>query len=129
MTVQAVGKIRKGRSSRRLKSQTRSFTMLPALRYNLPLTEPLNQDQINRIDNASMDILENTGIHFRDKIALEDWRSIGAKIVGETAFLDRFLVKDLIRSIPETFTYHARNTKNKNCKTNKDFFHLNFESY
>ena len=86
--------------------------MLPALRHNLPLTEPLNQDQINRIHNASMDILENTGIHFRDKIALEDWKSIGAKIVGETVFLDRFLVKDLIKSIPETFTYHARNPKN-----------------
>ncbi len=111
MTVQAVG-IRKGRSSRRLKSQTRNITMLPALRHNLPLTEPLNQDQINRIDNASMDILENTGIHFRDKVALEDWRSIGAKIVGETVFLDRFLIKDLIKSIPETFTYHARNPKN-----------------
>ena len=112
MTVQAVGTIRKGRSSRRLKSQTRSFTMLPALRHSLPLTEPLNRDQIKRIDEASMDILENTGIHFRDKIALQDWRSIGAKIVGETVFLDRFLVKDLIKSIPETFTYYARNPKN-----------------
>ena len=112
MTVQAVGTIRKGRSSRRLKSQKRSFTMLPALRHSLPLTEPLNRDKIKRIDEASMDILENTGIHFRDKIALEDWRSIGAKIVGETVFLDRFLVKDLIKSIPETFTYHARNPKN-----------------
>ena len=115
MTVQAVGTIRKGRSSRRLKSQTRSFTMLPALQHSLPLTEPLNRDQIKRIDEASMDILENTGIHFRDKIALEDWRSIGAKIVGETVFLDRFLVKDLIKSIPETFTYHARNPKNNLC--------------
>ncbi len=112
MTVQAVGTIRKGRSSRRLKSQTRSFTMLPALQHSLPLTEPLNQDQIKRIDEASMDILENTGIHFRDKIALQDWRSVGAKIVGETVFLDRFLVKDLIKSIPETFTYYARNPKN-----------------
>ena len=112
MTVQAVGTIRKGRSSRRLKSQTRSFTMLPALQHSLPLTEPLNRDQIKRIDEASMNILENTGIHFRDKIALQDWRSIGAKIVGETVFLDRFLVKDLIKSIPETFTYHARNPKN-----------------
>ena len=112
MTVQAVGTIRKGRSSRRLKSQKRSFTMLPALQHSLPLTEPLNRDQIKRIDEASMDILENTGIHFRDKIALQDWRSIGAKIVGETVFLDRFLVKDLIKSIPETFTYHARNRKN-----------------
>ena len=112
MTVQAVGTTRKGRSSRRLKRQTRNFKMLPGLRRRLPLTEPLDPDQIQRIDNASMDILENTGIHFRDKTALEDWKSIGAKIVGETVFLDRYLVKDLIKSIPETFTYHARNQKN-----------------
>ena len=112
MTVQAVGTTRRGRSSRRLKSQTRNFKMLPGLRRRLPLTEPLDPDQIQRIDNASMEILENTGIHFRDKIALEDWKSVGAKIVGETVFLDRFLLKDLIKSIPETFTYHARNPKN-----------------
>ena len=112
MTVQAVGSKRKGRSSRRLKSQTKNFKMLPGLRGRLPLTEPLDPDQIQRIDNASMDILENTGIHFRDKIALEDWKSVGAKIVEETVFLDRYLVKDLIKSIPETFTYHARNPEN-----------------
>ena len=112
MTVQAVGTSRKGRSSRRLKSQTKNFKMLPGLRGRLPLTEPLDPDQIQRIDNASMDILENTGIHFRDKIALQDWKSVGAKIVEETVFLDRYLVKDLIKSIPETFTYHARNPEN-----------------
>ena len=112
MTVQAVGTTRRGRSSRRQKSQTRNFKMLPGLRRRLPLTEPLDPDQIQRIDNASMEILENTGIHFRDKIALEDWKSVGAKIVGETVFLDRFLLKDLIKSIPETFTFHARNPKN-----------------
>ena len=112
MTVQAVGTSRKGRSSRRLKSQTKNFKMLPGLRGRLPLTEPLDPDQIQRIDNASMNILENTGIHFRDKIALEDWKSVGAKIVEETVFLDRYLVKDLIKSIPETFTYHARNPEN-----------------
>ena len=112
MTVQAVGTTRKGRSSRRLKSQTKNFKMLPGLRGRLPLTEPLDPDQIQRIDNASMDILENTGIHFRDKIALEDWKSVGAKIVEETVFLDRYLVKDLVKSIPETFMYHARNPEN-----------------
>ncbi|MAK09691.1 MAG: trimethylamine methyltransferase [Rhodobacteraceae bacterium] len=120
MTVQAVGTTRKGRSSRRLKSQTKNFKMLPGLRGRLPLTEPLDPDQIQRIDNASMDILENTGIHFRDKIALEDWKSVGAKIVEETVFLDRYLVKDLVNSIPETFTFHARNPEN-NLAFGKNF--------
>ena len=54
--------------------------MLPGLKGRLPLTEPLDPDQIQRIDNASMDILENAGIHFRDKIAL-NWKTVGAKIV------------------------------------------------
>jgi trimethylamine--corrinoid protein Co-methyltransferase len=31
--------------------------------------------QIEMIDAASMDILENVGVQFRDPIALEDWRN------------------------------------------------------
>jgi trimethylamine--corrinoid protein Co-methyltransferase len=64
------------------------------------------------IDNASMDILENVGVQFRDPIALEDWRKAGAKVVGEMVYLDRGLVRDLIATIPSDFTYHARNPEN-----------------
>ena len=48
-------------------------------------------------------------MHFRDQIAIADWKRAGAKVVGETVFLDRGLVRDLIASIPSDFTYHARN--------------------
>ena len=109
MSVEAVGTVRRGRSARRSLRQTREVAMLPALKRRLPLTEPMDQDQIQRIDLASMHILENTGVHFRDPIAIADWKKVGAKVVGETVYLDRHMVRELISTIPSDFIYHARN--------------------
>jgi trimethylamine--corrinoid protein Co-methyltransferase len=86
--------------------------MLPPLKRKLPLTEPMTPDQIEKIDGASMDILENVGVQFRDDIALADWKAAGAKVEGEMVYLDRYLVRELIATIPETFTYQARNPAN-----------------
>jgi trimethylamine--corrinoid protein Co-methyltransferase len=86
--------------------------MLPPLKRQLPLTEPMTPDQIEKIDAASMDILENVGVQFRDDIALAEWKSAGAKVEGEMVYLDRHLVRELIATIPETFTYQARNSAN-----------------
>ncbi|MBY6114206.1 trimethylamine methyltransferase family protein [Mameliella alba] len=103
---------RRGRGARKAVRETRDVTMLPALKRRLPLVEPMDQEQIERIDAASMHILENVGVVFRDPIALEDWRRAGAKVEGETVYLDRHLVRELISTIPESFTYHARNPAN-----------------
>ncbi|WP_108839019.1 trimethylamine methyltransferase family protein [Tateyamaria sp. Alg231-49] len=112
MSVDAVGTVRRGRGARKATRQTRDITMLPALKCKLPLTEPMSPEQVEKIDAASMDILENVGVVFRDPIALEDWTRAGAKVVGETVYLDRAMVLELIATIPETFTYHARNPAN-----------------
>ena len=112
MSVAAVGTERRGRGARKASRQKRNTTMLPALRRRLPLTEPMSQEQVEKIDAASMDILENIGVVFRDEIALEDWRKAGADVRGETVHLDRGLVRELIASIPSTFTIHARNHAN-----------------
>ncbi len=112
MSIDAVGKVRRGRGVRKALRETRDIKMLPALKRKLPLMEPMTSDQITRIDAASMDILENVGVHFRDEIALADWKGAGAKVVDEVVHLDRNLVRELITTIPETFTYHARNAAN-----------------
>ncbi len=112
MSVDAVGTVRRGRGARKAIRETRDVKMLPALKRKLPLTEPMSQEQIEKIDAASMDILENVGVRFRDDIALADWKRVGAKVVGEMVYLDRHLVRELIASIPESFTYHARNPAN-----------------
>ena len=109
---EAVGTERRGRRARKAVRQTRDVTMLPALKRKLPLTEPMNPEQIDRIDAASMHILENVGVQFRDEIALADWKRAGAKVEDEIVYLDRGLVRELIATIPAEFTYHARNPVN-----------------
>jgi trimethylamine--corrinoid protein Co-methyltransferase len=82
--------------------------MLPGLTRNLPLTEPMTPGQVEKIDSASMDILEEVGVIFRDEIALADWKRAGADVRGERVYLDRNMVRELISTIPPDFTYHAR---------------------
>ncbi len=120
MSVDAVGTVRRGRGARRAIRQTTDVTMLPALRRGLPLTEPMSEDQIARIDAASMDILENVGVVFRDPVALQDWKDAGADVRGERVHLDRALVRSLIATIPETFTYYARDPA-KNLPFGRDY--------
>jgi trimethylamine--corrinoid protein Co-methyltransferase len=108
--VEAAPRARRGgRGARRELRGIRDTTMLPALRRRLPPTEPLDTEQIARIDAASMAILEDVGVVFRDPVALADWRRVGADVRGERVHLDRGLVRTLIATIPARFTYHARN--------------------
>ena len=111
--VDAVGTTRRGRGARKVIRQTRDITMLPALKRKLPLTEPMDLEKIEKIDQASMAILEDVGVVFRDPIAITDWRAAGADIRdGDRVHLDRDLVRELIKTIPSSFTYHARNPAN-----------------
>ena len=112
MSVEATGKTRRGRGARKAVRLTRDVTMLPALKRGIPLMEPMSPEQVEKIDAASMAILEDVGVVFRDPIALEDWRRAGADVRGETVHLDRGLVRELIATIPASFTYHARNPAN-----------------
>ncbi len=97
-----------GRAARRAIRTAPNFEMLPGLFHNLPVCEVMDGAQVERIDMASMDILENVGIQFRDPIALADWKGAGANVDGEMVYLDRGLVRELIKTIPSEFTYHAR---------------------
>lgn len=104
---------RGGRAALRKQRSKRSDTMLPALKNKMPLVEPMTPEQIEKIDNASLAILEEVGVVFRDDQAIEDWKSVGADVRdGDRVHLDRAMVKELIKSIPSSFTYHARNPAN-----------------
>ena len=100
-----------GRAARRAIRTAPNFEMLPGLTGTLPLCEVMDGAKVEQIDKASMHILENIGVQFRDPIALDDWKRAGAKVDGEMVYLDRGLVRELIKSIPSEFTYHARDPK------------------
>ena len=112
-----------GRAARRALRAIPNVEMLPGLHNKIPTCEIMTGSQVERIDAASMDILENTGVVFRDGIALADWKRAGAKVVGDRVYLDRALVRDLIATIPANFTYHARDPqKNVALGGNKSIF-------
>ena len=92
MTTQTATRSRAGgRAARRALRSKPKTEMLAGLSNALPLCEVMDGSQVDRIDAASMDILENVGVQFRDPIALEDWRKTGAKIKDERVYLDRGL--------------------------------------
>ena len=99
---------RGGSQARRRSSAERRDPMLGYLSRNLPIVEPLDQQQIEHIDHESMRILEEVGVVFRDPIALEDWRKAGVRVDGERVYFDRGHIRELISSIPATITLHAR---------------------
>ena len=98
-----------GRKQRRAARSGNLEAMLPALHNRLPFTEPLDPGQIEKIDGASMDILEEVGVVFRDPVAIEDWKRAGARVEGELVKFDRNQIRELISTIPHSITYHARN--------------------
>lgn len=109
MTQEMQNSRRGGRSERRQLRQKPSAQMLPTLEGKLPLVEPMDEAQIRRIDDASMSILEEVGVAFTDKIALEDWRRAGAKVDGERVYIDREMVREKLKTIPSQITLNARN--------------------
>jgi trimethylamine--corrinoid protein Co-methyltransferase len=82
--------------------------MLRQLTRNLPIVEPLDSEQIERIDHESMRVLEEVGVVFRDPIALDDWKASGARIDGERVYFDREHIRELVANIPSNITLHAR---------------------
>ena len=53
---------RGGRRERRDLRTRPDHAMLPSLTGRLPLTEPMDEEQVARIDSASLDILEDVGV-------------------------------------------------------------------
>ncbi len=72
--------------------------------------EVLTDDQIERIHDASMRILEEFGIEFLDEQARNRAIAGGAELVSGTQRIrfDRNLVAELVAKVPAEFTLHAR---------------------
>jgi trimethylamine--corrinoid protein Co-methyltransferase len=100
---------RGGRDARRALRTTRDIRMLPQLRRGLPYVETLTEEQVMLIHNASMAILEDVGVEFRDPIALEQWQAAGARVMAERVYIDRAHAMELLSTIPQEITLHARN--------------------
>ncbi len=100
---------RGGRRSRRAERLSAPLVMLPTLVRDIPVYEVVNAEGLERIHEASMRILEEVGIEFRDEESLGYWRAAGAEIAGQRVRIARELLLELVDKAPESFTLHARN--------------------
>ena len=99
----------KARASRRKERLEAVPVMLPTLVRNIPLYEVLNAEGEELIHDASMKILEEVGIEFRDDEAIEYWKDAGAEVNGYRVRIQREMLLDLVDKAPEEFTLHGRN--------------------
>ena len=68
----------------------------------------LDDEQVQRIHDASMDIIEEVGIEFRCDDAIGMWRAAGADVDGVTVRIDREHLMSLVGTAPSSYTMVAR---------------------
>lgn len=100
--------VRRGREQRRRIRTATPVVHLPTLVHETPLYEILNAEGVELIHDASMRILEEVGIDFRDTEALDIWKNAGAEVAGERVRIDREMLMGLINLAPESYTLHGR---------------------
>jgi trimethylamine--corrinoid protein Co-methyltransferase len=77
---------------------------------SIPPYEILSQEGLEIVENNAETVLEEIGIEFReDPEALELWKQAGADVKGERVRFPRGLCRELCKTIPASFTQHARN--------------------
>jgi trimethylamine--corrinoid protein Co-methyltransferase len=100
---------RGGRAARREARTTLQVRALPVLERKIPVYEILDAERLELIHRASLAILEEIGIDFRDDEAVEMWRDAGAEVERYRVRIPGELLMDLVAKSPSEFTVRARN--------------------
>ena len=80
--------------------------------YNLPVYEFLDEADIERIHQASMQILSEFGIDFYDEEVRGTLKEHGADVRGDTVHFEPALIEEYVSKAPSEFTQLARNPDN-----------------
>lgn len=104
---------RRGRSARKAARAAEVTPRLSTIHYGLKPVELLSDDELERIHQASLWILKEVGVVFRDPTALADWKEAGADVRGEMVHLDADLIETLLAKAPARFemTGYGANTR------------------
>lgn len=108
-------------------ANTSRFEQLPWQQLKMPFspTTVANPEQLELIHDGSMRVLEQIGIDVLLPQAREMMVSAGASVEGERVRFDREMIMELISTVPEQFTLHARNPEH-NIQVGANF--VNFGS-
>ncbi|MEE9336003.1 MAG: trimethylamine methyltransferase family protein [Granulosicoccaceae bacterium] len=103
-------------------SASAPFEQLPWQQLTMPFnpTVVATEEQLELIHDGSMRVLEQIGIDVLLPEAREMMVAAGATADGERVRFGRELIAELISSVPEQFTMHARNPE-RNFQVGKNF--------
>ncbi len=107
-SVQREGR-RGGRASRREARSSFEMQAWPVLERKVPTYEVLDEEHLEIIHQASLKLLRDVGIDFRDDEAVAMWRDAGADVQGERVRIPEELLMSLVAKAPSRFTVAARN--------------------
>ncbi|MGI9605610.1 MAG: trimethylamine methyltransferase family protein, partial [Acidimicrobiales bacterium] len=94
--------------ARRAARTARADNWLPELDRGLPSFDIVPHEQLLRIHDASMTLLEEVGIDFRDDESIAIWKKAGANVDGYRVRLDREHLMQLISTAPSEYTMRSR---------------------
>lgn len=101
---------RRARQSRSRGSEAGSVPASPYIQRKLEFFDPLNEEDLVRIEAQVDWIFQDVGIAFRDDPeALELWHREGARVDGDIVRADAQWIRSLCAKAPKSFTQVARN--------------------
>ncbi|SHI58875.1 trimethylamine---corrinoid protein Co-methyltransferase [Shimia gijangensis] len=101
---------KRARSRRGTERLSAPAIMMPGpIIRDIPTYELVSEHQLDAVHAASMRILEDIGIEFRDAMALATWREAGADVIGSRVRIPRELLMNKVALAPSSYRYHGRN--------------------
>lgn len=83
---------------------------LPYIQRRICEYEVLDEEGLQLIERNADVVLEEIGIEFRDDAeALDLWKAAGADVRGQRVHFPKGLCRELLKTAPKDFTWHARN--------------------
>ena len=73
------------------------------------IRDPLTQEQLDKVHDEAMTVLEEIGTEVRHEAALARLRELGQRVDGERVHWDREFVMEMLAKAPAAFTLRGRN--------------------
>ena len=83
--------------------------------------QELSTQNMEKIHDAAMDLLKNTGVSFNEEEALKIFKTNGHRVEGTTVFFEKSDIQKALKTAPRRFTVHARNPE-KSVEIGEDDF-------
>ncbi len=80
---------------------------------NLGPVDVMSKEDIERIHEISLEVLQKEGIEFHNEEAREIFKNNGARVEGKNVYIPRKLVEEQLRIAPSSFDMHSRNPDRK----------------